>query len=388
MDDGILRVAILSNVMSVYRRGFYDRLSSVKDLDITVYCQDRIPGMNIKTIHTEYPRNFRLVKFIAAKREKATWQFIPWKEVFTSYDVVFVEGNPRNLSHALLATCLRIAGKKVVLWTMAHSFRNSHLTENFRLLWTSFFKFLLVYTDAEVDFLRSKGFRSHYILGQNNGLDQKKIDSAISMWTADLLKEWRVVNNVDHCTVLLSCARLDPKNKFEQFVQALPFVLARIPETIWCVIGAGSEEKRLKGMVTIAGLSRNVRFVGELHREEELAPWFLSSELLVHPAAIGLSLMHAFGYGLPVVTHNNAGKHNPEYAAFEPELTGRNFREDDIQNLADTVIDLVLSPDKRAKMKTYAQQIAREKFNVDIMVTQFVAMAQRAYLKDTADRSF
>jgi len=64
--------------------------------------------------------------------------------------------------------------------------------------------------------------------------------------------------------------------------------------------------------------------------ESDLAPWFLSSELFIHPGAIGLSLLHSFGYGLTVITHDNKMLHNPEYAIFEPELTGRNFHKSDI----------------------------------------------------------
>lgn len=378
MNDKILKIAIIVSVIPSYREGFYDRLFSRNDLLVKVYCQDRIPGMNLKTIHNKYPNNVQLLKFFATKRETLSWQFIPWKEVLSDYDVVFIEGNPRNLSHALFASFLRLFRKKVVLWTMAHSFRCNALTENVRLLWTRIFDFLFVYTDAEVDFLRRKGFTENYIVGMNNGLDQKNIDAAILMWPETRLQEWRNAQNLENRTLVLSCARLEPKNKFQQFVLALPAIVDRIPSLLWCVIGNGTEKAELESMVNTSGLSQHVRFVGELYNEAELAPWFLSSAIFVHPAAIGLGILHAFGYGLPVVTHGNSELHGPEYTAFEPELTGRNIYEGDIQHLSETVIKLLLDNEARASMKSYVQKVARGKYNVDVMVERFVQIAKRA----------
>lgn len=373
-----MKVAIILDIMPSYREGFYDILFEREDMEVTVYAQTKIPGMNLKTIHNRYPTHVKLVKFISAKREIIAWQFLPFYKLFTEYDVVVVHGNPRQISHFLLATFLRLFGKKVVLWAMAHSFRGFSPTENLRLFWYRIFKFIFVYTDAEVEFLRKNGFNKQYIVGMNNGLNQRKIDAAILEWNADRLEKWRKMNGLEDKVLLLSCARLDTKNKFELIIHALPTMVAKYPNLIWCVIGSGVEEKNLQTLVKEKGFVSHVRFVGEIYDETDLAPWFLSSELFIHPAAIGLSLMHAFGYGLPVVTHGNARLHNPEYAAFEPNLTGCNFHEGDIKDLSKTIINLLYDSDARIRMKGYVYKVAKEKYNVDIMVERFVQIVQKA----------
>ena len=45
-----------------------------------------------------------------------------------------------------------------------------------------------------------------------------------------------------------------------------------------------------------------VRWLGSIYDEAQLAPWFLTADAFVYPGAIGLSVLHAMGYGLPVVT--------------------------------------------------------------------------------------
>lgn len=379
MDKKTLKIGIVLNIIPSYRGGFYDIIFENKEVEVTVYAQDMIPGMNLNLIHDHYPNNVKLVPFICAKREKIGWQFLPFYDLFTKYDVVFVDGNPRQVSHFVLATIMRLFRKKVVLWTMAHSFRGFAPTENLRLFWSRIFKYIYVYTDGEVAFLREKGFKNQYIVGMNNGLNQKKIDAAISEWTTERLEEWKDNQGLKGFQLLLSCSRLDPKNKYELIIQALPLILEKNSKVIWCVIGKGVEEENLKQLVEAKGLTANVRFVGEIYSETDLSPWFLSSELFIHPAAIGLSILHSFGYGLPVVTNGNKHLHNPEYAAFENGLTGANYIENDSEDLALVIIKLLGDKKTRDAMKLYVQKIAREKYNSEVMSERFLKIARKAY---------
>ena len=373
-----MKIAVITNVLSHYREGFYNRLFALEGISVRVYCQNKIPGMDLKPAHSKYPSNVKLIKSISAKCDRLVWQFLPWREILGNYDVIFISGNPRVLSDVVFGTLLILLRRKVVLWTMAHSYGANAVTEAVRLLWSRIFHFIFLYTDAETDYLRKKGFRKHCLVGMNNGLDQKQIDAVSLMWPASRLQQWRATHNLEKRILVLSCARLTKKNKFEQFVTALDTITISVPNILWCVIGSGTERAELESMVNKAGLAKHVRFVGELYVEEEMAPWFLSSEIFVHPAAIGLSLLHAFGYGLPVVTHGTPAHHNPEYTAFEPELTGRNFDEDDVQHLARVVINLLEDAETRFRMKQHVLRVAREKYNVDTMVERFVQIARMA----------
>ncbi len=373
-----LKIAITTNIITTYRKGFYDRLFSRPDIDVTVYCQYYMPGMNLISIHEHYPLNVKIISFLSAKKEKIVWQFLPWKEIITKYDVVFVSGNPRVLSDVVLGTLLRLMRKRVVLWTMAHSYRGNKLTENIRLLWSRIFQNIFVYTDKEVEYLREKGFRNHYILAMNNGLDQKIIDSIVSKWTEEKITKWMELHDYQNRKIIISCARLEKKNNFGLVIEALPEIVQKIPNLLWFLIGGGDEEENLKELAGKLEVEKYVVFLGAIYEEEELAPYFLSSKLFIHPAAIGLSLLHAFGYGIPVIVHDQIDLHGPEYAAFENDITGKTFRFNDSDDLANVIISLLNNPKEINKMKINVQKIAREQYNVDIMVDRFIQMAKFA----------
>lgn len=381
MQNKKLKVAITTNIITTYRKGFYDRLFSRPDIDVTVYCQDYMPGMNLLSIHKQYPRNVKIIKFISAKKEKIVWQFLPWKEIITKYDVVFISGNPRVLSDVVLGTLLRLMGKRVVLWTMAHSYRGNKLTENIRLLWSRIFQNIFVYTDKEVEYLKEKGFKNHYILGMNNGLDQKNIDSIVSKWTEEKITKWMELHDYQNEKIIISCARLETKNNFRLVIEALPKIVQKIPNLLWFLIGGGDEEENLKKLASKLRVEKHIVFLGAIYEEEKLAPYFLSSLLFIHPAAIGLSLLHAFGYGIPVIVHDQIDLHGPEYAAFQNDLTGKNFKFNDPDDLANVIITLLNNPNKINQMKRNVQKIAREQYNVDIMVDRFIQMANYATYK-------
>jgi glycosyltransferase involved in cell wall biosynthesis len=376
-----LKIGITTNIITTYRKGFYDRLFSKPDIDVTVYCQDHMPGMNLLSIHKQYPSNVKIIKFISAKKEKIVWQFLPWTEIITKYDVVFVSGNPRVLSDVVLGTLLRLMGKRVVLWTMAHSYRGNKLTESIRLLWSRIFQNIFVYTDKEVEYLKEKGFRNHYILGMNNGLDQKNIDSIVSKWTKEKITKWMELHDYQNKKIIISCARLETKNNFGLVIEALPKIVQKIPNLLWFLIGGGDEEENLKKLASKLRVEKHIVFLGAIYEEEKLAPYFLSSLLFIHPAAIGLSLLHAFGYGIPVIVHDQIDLHGPEYAAFQNHITGKNFKFNDPDDLANVIITLLNNPNEINQMKRNVQKIAREQYNVDIMVDRFIQMANHATYK-------
>ena len=86
-----------------------------------------------------------------------------------------------------------------------------------------------------------------------------------------------------------------------------------------------AEEENLKQKAKQLGVDNNIIWLGAIYEQESLAPWFLYSKALIHPGAIGLSLLHSMGYGLPVLTHSNLDMHMPEIAAFKEGMNGLFF---------------------------------------------------------------
>jgi glycosyltransferase involved in cell wall biosynthesis len=246
-----------------------------------------------------------------------------------------------------------------------------------RLAWWRTFDHLLVYTDAEADSLHARGFTQD-VTGLNNGLDQRAVERAAGAWPAARLDAWQQEQGIAGHTPILSVARLAAKNRFDLVVRALPALIGHFPGLLWCVVGGGAEEANLRALAASLGVGDHIRWVGPEYAEERLAPWFLSSHFLVFPGSIGLSLLHAFGYGLPVVTHANAANQGPEFAALAHGINGLTFPEGNLATLTDCMALLLSQPEAAQQMGRNGLEVARTRYNVDVMVERFSAALRRA----------
>ena len=90
---------------------------------------------------------------------------------------------------------------------------------------------------------------------------------------------------------------------------------------------------------------------------------------MIHPGAIGLSLMHSFGYGLPVITHNCREDHMPEFSVLEDGVNGFTYDCNDIKSLVSIIkYSINLDEDQYLTMKKNSKKIVDEFYNIDNMV--------------------
>jgi glycosyltransferase involved in cell wall biosynthesis len=334
--------------------------------------------MNLECIHEKYTENITIVNSIGIKRGYITWQFIPSKYIYDNFDLIFFSGNPWVISNVFWATLFKLLGKKIVIWGQYHTFNSCKLTEYIRLLWWRTFRNVFLYTEMEEKQYKQSRSGSAVVISMNNGLDQSDINHARNSINQNTLDEWTEYHHVKGKQVILSCARLDREKKFDDMIRALPEVIRQHPDTVWCVIGGGVEKSRLTAMAAGLNVSQYIHWLGPIYEEEKLAPWFMSAICLVHPGAIGLSLLHAMGYGLPVVTHDNPLNHGPEFSTLNPGVNGVLYKEDDVSSLSEQIIRLIENKELAKSLSEQAIMTVNEKYNTRVMAEKFIEMVDSA----------
>ncbi|MEZ5933383.1 MAG: glycosyltransferase [Alphaproteobacteria bacterium] len=145
--------------------------------------------------------------------------------------------------------------------------------------------------------------------------------------------------------MLVFCSRLTPKTRLLQAVEAVQRVSAEHPDVLLAVIGDGTMRADAEALVEEKGAGNSVRFLGAMFDEDQLAPWFLSAECLLYPGPIGLSLLHAFAYGLPVVTHDNLRNQRTRRSPLSiPVYQQLTFVENDIADFAKALGRIISDP--------------------------------------------
>ena len=120
-------------------------------------------------------------------------------------------------------------------------------------------------------------------------------------------------------------------------------------------------------------------FTGPIYEEQQLAAYFLSSSVFCYPENIGLSILHAMGYGLPVVTSDKVEAQNPEIEALVDGYNGRFYPHGDVAKLADTLVELLTDSHLCASLGANALRTVAERFSLENMVSGFEQAIRAAH---------
>lgn len=155
-------------------------------------------------------------------------------------------------------------------------------------------------------------------------------------------------------------ARLVPQKAPERFVALAANVHGRNRDTHFVLIGDGPQRDDIARLVHAAGLDEHVHLIPELPDAAatlgQLDVFVLASRFEGGPYA-PLEAMRA---GTPVVLTDVVGNRD----VVEPGRSGFLVAEDDPSALADTVRDLLLDPELRAKVGAAGAQRVRDRFDL------------------------
>jgi glycosyltransferase involved in cell wall biosynthesis len=214
-----------------------------------------------------------------------------------------------------------------------------------------------------------------------NSLDQTPIQAARQDWLARPgdLAAFRAEHTLPDPgrPVAIFVSRLMEENRVDLLLEAT----ARIPDLTTVVIGNGPDRDRLGALAETLGVAGRVLFPGAVYGEDRIAPWYLSSGVFVYPVNIGLSAMHALGYGVPIVTSDDLASHNPEIEAVEDGVNALLYRDGDVDAMADAIRALTGDREKQRAFSEAARATVLERFNVTKMVDGLEAAIRHAHAR-------
>jgi len=370
-----VNVAVYQPVIPDYRVPFFTALHRRREIELEIFASMSFP-LCPETPGRDFEFLFRPVPGRSFLNNRLFWQSgleVPAR--FQQGDVLVLCGNPRYVSNYPLLLAARMRGLGVVWWGHGHTPGSRRWSENVRKEIMRLADVILLYTDREVDEYRRSGFPEDCLTATNNTIDVSDVEMAMESWTPSRLAEFKQERGIHEGRNFLFCGRITGKARLGDALDAMATLVREDPGCRLIVIGDGPEKGALQARSRELCLERNVEWVGALYGQYELAPWFLSALAFVYPGSIGLSLLHAFAYGLPVVTHDLGHRHNPEFAALESGVNGMVFRYGDVSSLAQAMRALGREPAKARELGAQALKTIREDFPMTNMVERFVQAA-------------
>lgn len=123
----------------------------------------------------------------------------------------------------------------------------------------------------------------------------------------------------------LFSGRITREKRVDLLVEALAILRRTKPDLLFdCTILGGGEVERLVNLASELNIQERIRFVGPQYGNEAAA-FFAQADIFLYPGGIGLSLVHALSFGLPVITTDCTDLHGPEIELLIPGINGDFF---------------------------------------------------------------
>lgn len=374
-------VAIYQPVIPAYRVPFFNALKRNTKFNLEVFASMSGPGLPDTSKHT-FEFAFHPVEYKDFLGNRLVWQTgIRIPDHFVRGDVIVICGNPRYLHNYYLIFCAKLKRLGVVWWGHGHTLGRKRWSESLRRQIMKLADVILLYTDKELEEYKKIGFESKRLFATNNTIDIAEIEGAKKSWSEAQNIEFKNKHSIQEFRNILFCGRLTPKTELPIAFEAMSILLKKDPSYRLIIIGDGPDKDNLICRAKEMNVNDFIFWCGPIYDQKKLAPWFLNSLVFLYPGGIGLSLLHAFAYGLPVITHNEATYHPPEFAALRNNYNGLLFKKGRALDLAYKIDELVNDPSKCKQMGVNALTTIKNDYSLDNMVNRFIqAVASASYL--------
>lgn len=181
--------------------------------------------------------------------------------------------------------------------------------------------------------------------------------------------------------VLVSVANLVPYKDYETVLKSLAMLISFGILFTYIIIGDGPNRNTIEQMVAMYELCDCVVFTG---RVSNVSDYLMISDILIHSSmgeGCSNAILEAMKHGLPVVATNVGG--TPEIVSKE---WGILFEYQDASALTKALQGLIQNPDLRRQMGAKAQQVVRERFSVEAMISRYEEIIQDIVSKHSKRR--
>jgi glycosyltransferase involved in cell wall biosynthesis len=224
---------------------------------------------------------------------------------------------------------------------------------------------VLFYSDKEVlEYRKCRWFSERQPLSAlNNGINVEPIRKLRSDY----------VVSKRNCSILF-ISRLTAKARLSLLLFAL--TNPSLSQVRLEVVGDGEEADALQAEALALGLGSRVRWHGGTIDEARIAAVANQCQIFVYPGEVGLSLIHAMAYGLPVIIHDDRWRHGPEIAAFDCGMTGLTFKAGNVDSLVTTISEALSDSPQLARWSAACVKIVDAQFNTAVMAQRFLALVE------------
>lgn len=288
-----MKIAILQSYVPHYRCEFFERLSLKFDTDLYIYQKNKKTielGLSLGNVKTTHISGFEWHKFVF---------YNPWHFYFKrKYDYIILPLNIGYVTTWIILLLNIIIQRKIILWGHGISVKRYLVEENHPdwkiKLMISLSNGLWTYMEKEANQWQ-RIFPQKTIVALNNTVSN--VEEMIKFSEEHKVKDgnrFKKKYNIEQNTILLFCARFEENNRRTDL---LLDAINKLDKNKYgfIIIGAGKNKPDFSSF-------DNVYDMGAIYDTKIKRELFCLADVYFQPGWVGLSIVEAMAYGLPVFT--------------------------------------------------------------------------------------
>ena len=353
-----MKIVVVQPNIPTYRVDFYSRLVKTPGWEVNVVANKGTLGL---LTDNEDQNSWANVSGRYRRFFGIEWQEDILGLSLKDLDLLVISGNPRNIPALILTVRARLYGVPCVWWGHFNSVSTKVWRARIRHFLYKIPKNICFYSDYELS-TATKALKKY-------SLNLFSISNGLNIDDISVLRKEYIAKNRPFR--ILFIGRMVSRSRLDLVLEAMP-VLAKGGVHL-DVIGEGDMRKAYESWVAKNSLQDNVTFHGAITDENQLSPIFNNSSIFVSGDCVGLSIIHALAYGLPVIINANSKTQAPEADVLllgEMGLT----HSGDSASLGATVTLLLENYDLRDQFSRTALITLRNHHNTETMTKRFIDM--------------
>lgn len=320
------KIAIVQPIVNEYRTGFIRKLSKNVELDLYSYVKKELAILN----------GFKFSSHISSQRLKSfsigsflIYNFLPLLN--KNYKYIIVIGNVKHISVWILLVLGKVLRIKIILW--GHGISMTRYIDEYkklpliRILMYQLAYGAWFYTSVELQLYKKK-IKNLAAVSLNNTISE--VDDIINIKPLDVENKLRIKNKykIKSKYNLIICTRFEsPYRKADELLDIMKGL-----KQSWglIIIGDGKYKPDFSEII-------NVYDFGSVYERDIKSDLFLISDLYIQLGHVGLSIVEAFAYRLPVITlkRSSTTHHSVEYSYISDNRNG--FLCNDLNDVIDRI---------------------------------------------------
>jgi 1,2-diacylglycerol 3-alpha-glucosyltransferase len=295
-------------------------------------------------------------------------------------DTIVAQNGALNLTEYFALILSKFLGIRFVWWTRAYEHKplKNSFFRNIRQFYVNIFlrsaDAIIVYSKIGFDFLIEIGCEKEKIYLAYNTLDTHRLKEVRRSLKQDfsrhefIEKQFPCVKK--NSRFILFVGRVNRFKKVHNLIKAMKIMHDREKDVHLIIIGEGDQKENCIQMSKDFQLNGNVHFKGAIYDENEVNKFFEIADVYSIPGSVGLGIVHAFSFGLPLVTEN-LDYHSAEIQYLKNGYNGLIVEEENVDMLADTLLDLLNDKIKLKSLGANALNTIENEANIDVMIEAY-----------------